>query len=338
MIVINEGGKLKVNIDGAIGESWFDDSGNTLKSVSAQIGDFDGGEIEATIKSNGGDLIEGFAIHDLFKASKAKVTARMTGLVASAGTIVAMGADERVMTPNAQFMIHRVMTGTYGNVDEHEKSIEALKRFDDDVIDIYRKITGKRKSEIAGLMKEERIINAKEALEWGFIDRIEKANFKNQIETEMEILKVLNVKDEAELVEKFTALQSDSATMKAELETKNAEIEAMKAKIEAMNQARNEAIVNAAMKAGKFGEDMKDVYLNLLKTDFENTEKAINAMKQPGKVIDFLNGAGSVQNEVRDYDWYMKNDVKALMQMEKENPEQYKAIFDAKENQIRKGK
>lgn len=288
MKIYNESGKLKITIDGDIGKNWFDDSGNTLKSVSAQIGDFDGSEIEATIKSNGGDLFEGFAIHDLFKASKSKVTARMTGLVASAGTIVAMGADERVMTPNAQFMIHNALTVTYGNAEEHEKTIEALKRFDDDIIDIYRKVTGKRKSEIAALMKEERIISAKEALEWGFIDRIEKPKVNNLITNNMEILKILNVKDEAELVEKFNATQTEVSNLKAELETKQAQIEAADAKIEAMNQARNEAIVNAAMQAGKFGEDMKGVYLNLLKTDFENTEKAINAMKQPAKVVDFV--------------------------------------------------
>ena len=332
--VLNEGTKAVIEIDGNIGENWFIGEGHTLKSIKAQIEAGDYSEVIVNIKSDGGDLIEGFAMFDYLKGLSAKVTARLTGLVASAATIVAMAADEREITPNARFMIHRSATATFGNEEAHEKAAQALKRFDDDIINTYRKVTGKRKSEIAALMKEERLLTAQEAVEWGFVNRITKEKINNQIVNKMEIFKSFNVANEAELQAKFENMAADRDGLKEQLTEKQQQIETLTAEVENFIKQRNETIVSNAIESGRIGEAQKDVYLNLLKADYENTKKAIEALQKPANLVDYVNGKGETKADQKDYDWYVKNDAQALIKMQKEHPEQYQKLVENK----RKGK
>jgi len=126
---------------GQIGESWFDD-GFTLQSLKDSLGGGEYSNIELEIMSMGGDLIQAFAIYDALKNSSARVKAKIIGSTASAGTIVAMGADEIEITENSNFLIHRASTVAMGNVDEMEQAAEALAKFDEQILNIYQKRTG----------------------------------------------------------------------------------------------------------------------------------------------------------------------------------------------------
>jgi chromosome segregation ATPase len=57
-----------------------------------------------------------------------------------------------------------------GNASEMRETAENLDKWDDRIINIYKKKTGKRKSQIESLMKEEKWIDASEAKEFGFIN------------------------------------------------------------------------------------------------------------------------------------------------------------------------
>lgn len=300
--VLNNKDKLLVTIDGAIGESWFEEGGNTLKSVKAQILDSDVTEIEVNVKSMGGDLFEAFAIHDLFKSIPAKVTARIVGATASSGTVVAMGADEREIMPNAKFLVHNAHTYTEGNSDEHKEAAEALERFDNDIIDIYRKVTGKRKSELAALMKKEKWLSANEAIEWGFVDRIIKEKVSNQINTKMDaIFEYFNVKNEAEVLAKAKNMADKVTAVQAELDAKNNEIENLQEQIDGYTKDRNETIVKNAIEKGVFGESEKSIWLNLLQKDFESAKKAIEGMKPAGTLKNFVsNTDGGLQIKTKE--------------------------------------
>jgi len=330
MKILNKNNKLNIVIDGNIGESWFTE-GHTLKSVKAQMQGDDFDEIEVELKSNGGDLIEGFAIYDMFRAIPQKVTVTMTGTVASAGTIVAMGADVRQITPNGQFLIHKPQTVTMGDSTDHEAAAEMLKRFDNEVLDIYRKVTGKRKSELMGLMEQNKYISAKEAKEWGFVNRItnEKILLQSKKQTMEAVLNYFNVKDEAGVIAKAKETADSLATALADIDTVKAENEQLKAQIDDFTKQRNDAILVTAIKDGKITDSERATWLNLLQKDFDSAKVALEGMKTPATLKNFMLTGGQPQVE-RDYDWYMKNDTKALMQMEKEQPDEYKAIIEAK--------
>jgi ATP-dependent Clp protease, protease subunit len=330
MKILNQNNKLKISINGDIGDSFFSD-GHTLKSVKAQLQDDTFDEVEVELQSNGGDLIEGFAIYDLFRAMPQKVTVTMTGAVASAGTIVAMGADVRQITPNGQFLIHKPTTITAGDSGDHEAAAEMLKRFDNEVLDIYRKVTGKRKSELMALMEQNKFISAKEAKEWGFVDKITNEKILNQLkETKMEaVLNYFDAKDEAAVIAKAKATAEQLATVTVEAETLKTENEQLKAEIDKFTNQRNDSILANAIENGKITDSEKATWLNLLQKDFDSAKKAIEGMKAPGTLKNFMQSGGGKPAE-RDYDWYAKNDMKALMAMQETNRDEYDRIINAK--------
>lgn len=65
--------------------------------------------------------------------SKAKITVRCTGTVASAGTIIAMAADELILAPYTAFMIHNYSGGVSGKGHE----IKAQQQFVDRELNVF---------------------------------------------------------------------------------------------------------------------------------------------------------------------------------------------------------
>lgn len=317
----NKGNTALVTVDGAIGESWFEE-GNTLKSVKAQLSE-DLEAVDVEIKSMGGDGFEAFAIYDHLRSMGAKVTTKIVGATASAGTIVAMAGDERLIAENAKFLIHNASAFTDGKADDHKKTAEMLEAFDEDLFDLYKTKTNRRKSEIKNLMADDIWISAKDAVSWGFATGYIKKKVKNQIVNKMEtVLNHLKVENEAGVMAAITNLQTEAADLKNENKT-------LKGELEAMKQARNETIVNNAVSAGKIAEADKANWLGLLNGNFDAAKAAIENLKKPATIKNFIEG-GKVDEPARDYDWYMKNDAKALMEMKENDSERFAEIVNTK--------
>lgn len=161
----------EIDIIGDIGQSWFSE-GHTLASVKAQVDRVETPNIIVNIDSLGGDVSDGFAIHDLLKTHKAHVTARMIGWTASAGTVVAMGADEVEISENSFFLAHNTWTGVVGNAKQLRSMASELDKFDDKLVRIYENKTGLDGSDIRSIMEQEEWLSAETAKEKGFVDRI----------------------------------------------------------------------------------------------------------------------------------------------------------------------
>jgi ATP-dependent protease ClpP protease subunit len=169
MNITNKADKAIIEIYGDIGEGWFDE-GVTLKNVNDKLKNITTPEIELRVNSLGGDLNDALVIHDILKLHPAKVTTKILGATASSGTVIAMAGDEILMSENALFLVHNASTMAMGNASEMRETAENLDKWDDRIINIYKKKTGKRKSQIESLMKEEKWIDASEAKEFGFIN------------------------------------------------------------------------------------------------------------------------------------------------------------------------
>ena len=163
----------EVNIIGSIGEDWFGE-GNTLASVKNEVDAITTPHIQVNIDSLGGSVSDGFAIHDLLATHPSKVTAKIIGWTASAGTVIAMGADEVEISENNFFLIHNTWTGVVGNAKELRDTATELDKFDDKLVSIYKGKTGMRKDSLKNLMAQEEWLSAETAKEYGFVDSITK--------------------------------------------------------------------------------------------------------------------------------------------------------------------
>ena len=90
--------------------------------------------IKIMIDSPGGDVDAGYAIFDMIRFVKPKVTMVGMGLVASAGALIllAVPLERRLGLPNSHYLIHQPLSGTIRGVateiEIHAKEIEKTRK------------------------------------------------------------------------------------------------------------------------------------------------------------------------------------------------------------------
>lgn len=132
--------------------------------------------ITLIINSPGGAVDAGFAIWDQVKLISAPVTTIVTGLAASMGSILSLCAKPGrcFATPNTRIMIHQpllsgVIQGQATDLDIQAKEmIKTRSR----LVNIYVEKTGKSFEEIEKAIDRDTWMTAKEAQEFGLVDRI----------------------------------------------------------------------------------------------------------------------------------------------------------------------
>ncbi len=72
------------------------------------------------INTPGGILDSAFQLVDAIKRCRATTVAKLTGTVASAGTIIALSCDELIVAEHTSWMIHNYSAGAYGYEKGHE--------------------------------------------------------------------------------------------------------------------------------------------------------------------------------------------------------------------------
>lgn len=127
-------------------------------------------QIILRINSPGGHVFEGISIKNLLRAHKAKVTAVVDGLAASAASVIATGADETVMSPGTQMMIHCTSTIVWGNAADMRKEASVLEGLDRSLAEIYTAKAGEK--DWATLLEAETWLTADDAVEMGLADRV----------------------------------------------------------------------------------------------------------------------------------------------------------------------
>ena len=169
-----------IDIDGFIGDLFWEESKNTVKAIRAklkEISKLKAKKIIVNINSPGGFVDAGLGIHDILAAHKAEIETNVEGLTASMATIIAQSGDTRRMSDNALFLIHQPMQGAFANVTESEQALEELKKVNDRLVKIYDKRNDiSSEEEVRELMNVSngngKWLDADEALELGYIDEI----------------------------------------------------------------------------------------------------------------------------------------------------------------------
>ncbi len=172
-------GKLTLNIDGFIG-SW----GYSKQWLNQMLTGREKDDLDIIISSPGGSVDHALAMHDRIVLHGNNSVSKVFGLTASAATVIACAAKERVMSSNSLYLVHKVLSWIdifgYLNEDDIETLIQQLEKEKNEnakmtlvIARIYSNVTGKPVKDILNLMKQEIWLTAEEALEWGFITRIE---------------------------------------------------------------------------------------------------------------------------------------------------------------------
>ena len=127
--------------------------------------------VRLDINSPGGDPFDGTAIYnDILEHGN--VTTRVVGLAASAASIVAVAGRTVEIGDNAMLMIHNAWTLAIGNAAEMKDVARALEKIDGAIAAGYVAQTGADMAEIRAMMDAETWMDAGDAVEKGFADRI----------------------------------------------------------------------------------------------------------------------------------------------------------------------
>jgi ATP-dependent Clp endopeptidase proteolytic subunit ClpP len=124
------------------------------------------------IHSPGGDVSEGFAIHDHIRSFGVPVETRIEGLCASIATVIALAGDTRTMTENSTFFVHNPWSMAAGDADDMQRMTDELRAVEDRLAGFYAKVTGQEKEKMLELMKAETSMTADEAKTYNFITEV----------------------------------------------------------------------------------------------------------------------------------------------------------------------
>ncbi len=131
-------------------------------------------DIKLYINSPGGSVTAGFAVYDTIQYVKCDVVTICIGQAASmAAVLLAAGTPgKRSALPNARILIHQVFGGSQGQATDVKLQTEELLRMRDQIDRILARHTGKTVKKIAKDTDRDYFMSAKEAVEYGLIDRI----------------------------------------------------------------------------------------------------------------------------------------------------------------------
>jgi ATP-dependent Clp protease protease subunit len=132
-------------------------------------------DISLYINSPGGSVSSGLAIYDTMQYIKPDVATYCVGQVASmAAVLFAAGTKgKRTLLPNSRVLIHQpLISGLQGqqtDIEIHAKDMLFMRDRLDEILAYH---TGKSKEEIHRDTERDRILGAKEAVEYGLADRV----------------------------------------------------------------------------------------------------------------------------------------------------------------------
>lgn len=162
-----DAGTLEIDVREFVG--WWDtEQSNFVRQIKEAKPEV----IRLSIASEGGFVSDALAIHDFLKAYPARVEVDITGLTASAATVIAMAGDSVRMSDNALFLVHHASGGAWGKAEDLESYTRGLRKINGRLLSIYAKKTRQTEAEIDALMAAEEWLTADEALEWGFVDSV----------------------------------------------------------------------------------------------------------------------------------------------------------------------
>lgn len=135
-----------------------------------------GAPITVVINSQGGVVIDGFALYDYLTRLKSRghhLTTVGLGIAGSMGGVLLQAGDERVMTPRAWMLVHEVQGFARGSFSEMKNIMRFNERLQEQAMDILAERSTWTRAKLKKSWVDDLWLDASDALAAGFIDRIE---------------------------------------------------------------------------------------------------------------------------------------------------------------------
>src|SRR5699024_7675205 len=131
-------------------------------------------DIMLYINSPGGVITAGMAIYDTMKLIKADVSTICLGDAASMGAFLLSAGTKgkRLALPNARIMIHQPLGGAKGQATDIEIEAKEILRMKTMLSTLMAEHTGQTVEKIKQDTERDNFMTAKEALEYGLIDKV----------------------------------------------------------------------------------------------------------------------------------------------------------------------
>ena len=318
----------------------------------------------------GGDVLEGIAIRSALINSKMDIEIYVDGVAASLGFVLAMCGKPVFMGKYSRLMAHRVNGGGSGNVEEMKRMIDDMESIENDLVSMLADKTGMTAEEIKTKWFDgfDHWIKADEAMALGLIAGIyDGAEFNvedslytsNAKDTYNKITNILNLntknmkwenffkraglKNEAteqEAIDGFDKIEkraADAEAEKAKLEKENKELKDKldaKDKIDADKEAAEilETVENA-VKEGRIKADLKESFVDILKSNKVKGMAVLNAMPKGKRLMTLLASDAESNDPEGSEKWtfsmWQAKGGKLLGEMKANEPERYKALYKA---------
>lgn len=169
MNVVRNASEASLYIYDVIDSYWGVSALRVIDAIT-QAGDAE--VLHVYINSPGGDVFEGRAIMAALGRFQGKTIAHVDSLCASAATSIALACSEVEMSAGAFFMIHNASGMAWGDKNALRETADLLEKVEGSIVADYVAKTGKEADEVIAMMNAETWMNADEALEHGFVDRI----------------------------------------------------------------------------------------------------------------------------------------------------------------------
>ena len=128
------------------------------------------------LNSAGGSVFDALSIRALIEHYPSAVTILVTGIAASAATLITSAKNARVvMAKGSLLMIHNPMTRASGNQHDLRKRADVLEQIARQMQQIYMQRTGLSEEKLTALMDAETWLSAEDAVAQGFADEIDGA-------------------------------------------------------------------------------------------------------------------------------------------------------------------
>ena len=309
----------EIGADGISGQEFADEI-QLLNRFGAKV-------ITVNISSGGGSIMDGFSIFSAITNSEATVNTHIAGVAASIAGIIALAGSHVSIVDFGTIMIHDPLISSDGKkiedlTPEQENALSAMRK---SLLVILKNRTNKSEKELSEMMAAETWLNAKQALEGGFVDEIvsskhldkkkrkrqpvdEITNILNSITntsktTNMkELTKYLDLNEDAteqaileavrKIADKLTEVTASLETRDGELVDANKEIETQKTEITTFKDAQTELTetlvdetLDKAVKDGLIEESKKEEIKDHYKNDLTGLKLILGNIKSPAQTI-----------------------------------------------------
>ena len=129
--------------------------------------------IKLYVHTNGGDLYAGLSGMEHIRTCEFDIHAYVDGFVASAGTILIIGAKKRIMFKYSEMLIHQLSTGFWGKYEEMVEEAKNCKKLMKMMKEIYKTYTEIPDEILDQLMTKEINLNSKKCLKYKIVDTVE---------------------------------------------------------------------------------------------------------------------------------------------------------------------